>query len=144
MDRRNFIKLTSYIGLSSIGGIYLNNFAFANNNYSFLLNSDLAGKVFYTKEKPGRWHKKIKGHLPTFERQDNNLIVSTGHEMNGYIHYIIKHMFFDENFNLLNETMFNPDNDAPISSHNIGKLKNKVFALSLCNKHDAWINSFKI
>jgi len=144
MNRRNFIKFTSSLGLSSLGGIYLSNFAFADTNYSFLLDSELAGKIFYTEEKPGRWHKKIKGHLPTFEINNNKVEVTTGHEMDGYTHYIIKHMIFDKNFNLINETMFNPKNDAPISIHNISNFNKKIYALSLCNKHDAWINSYEI
>ena len=64
--------------------------------------------------------------------------------MNGYDHYIIKHMLFDENFMLIKEVMFNPENDAPISVHDISNLKNKIYGLSLCNKHDAWLNSYKI
>ena len=35
MNRRNFIKFTSYLGLSSLGGIYLSNFTLADDNYSF-------------------------------------------------------------------------------------------------------------
>jgi len=40
--------------------------------------------------------------------------------------------------------MFDPENDAPVTTHNISKLKNKIYALSLCNKHDAWLNVFKV
>ena len=144
MNRRNFIKFTSYLGLSSLGGIYLSNFSLADDNYSFLLNSELAGKVFYTEKYPGRWSKKIKGHIPTFERKNNIVEISTGHEMNGYEHYIIKHMIFDKKFNLKNEIMFDPLNDSPISKIKISNLKDKIYALSLCNKHDAWISSFDI
>jgi len=53
-------------------------------------------------------------------------------------------MLFDENFMLIKEVMFNPENDAPISVHDISNLKNKIYGLSLCNKHDAWLNSYKI
>ena len=64
--------------------------------------------------------------------------------MNGYEHYIIKHMIFDKKFNLKNEIMFDPLNDSPISKIKISNLKDKIYALSLCNKHDAWISSFDI
>jgi superoxide reductase len=129
------------MGLASLTGLYLPRVVLAETN---ILNSSLAGKVFYTKNNPGRWNKKIKGHLPTFSQTGKNIEITTGHEMNGYDHYIIKHMLFDEKFNLLNEIMFNPNKDAPISNHDITGLNNKIYALSLCNKHDAWLNSFNI
>jgi superoxide reductase len=141
MNRRNFIKFSSALSITSITGLYLPNAVFAEND---ILNSSLAGKIFYTENNPGRWAKKVNGHLPTFFKENNTLEVTTGHEMNGYKHYIIKHMLFDENFNLVNETMFDPENDAPVTTHNISKLKNKIYALSLCNKHDAWLNVLKV
>jgi len=141
MNRRNFIKQGSVIGLSTLTSFYLPNTVLAEAD---IINSSLAGKVFYTENNPGRWNKKIKGHLPTFSLSGKNLEITTGHEMNGYEHYIIKHMLFDEKFNFLNEIMFNPNNDAPISYHDISGLNNKIYALSLCNKHDAWINSYRI
>ena len=53
-------------------------------------------------------------------------------------------MIFDNKFNLKNEIMFDPLNDSPISKIKISNLKDKIYALSLCNKHDAWISSFDI
>jgi superoxide reductase len=141
MGRRNFIKLTTTAGLTSLTGLYLPKVVLAKSD---IINSPLAGKVFYTENNPGRWNNKVKGHLPTFVKTNKNLEITTGHEMNGYEHYIIKHMLFDEKFNLFNEVMFNPNNDAPISNHDISKLNNKIYALSLCNKHDAWLNSYII
>ena len=89
--------------------------------------------------------KKIRDQKYEFIKDNNNNIeITTGHEMNGYEHYIIKHMLFDESFNLIREIMFNPENDSPISNHDISQLKNKIYALSLCNKHDAWLNAYNI
>ena len=141
MNLRNFIKLSSSISITTITGLYLPKAVFADTD---IINSSLAGKVFYTENNPGRWAKKVNGHLPTFIKDNNNIEITTGHEMNGYEHYIIKHMLFDESFNLIREIMFNPENDSPISNHYISQLKNKIYALSLCNKHDAWLNSYNI
>ena len=141
MKRRNFIKFSSALSLTTITGLYLPKSVFADSD---IINSSLAGKIFYTKNNPGRWANKVNGHLPTFIKDNNSIEITTGHEMNGYDHYIIKHMLFDENFNLINEIMFNPKKDSPISNHDISQLKNKVYALSLCNKHDAWLNSYNI
>ena len=141
MNRRFFLKQTSVLGLTALSSIYAPKSVYAETN---IMNSPLAGSVFYTESNPGRWNKKIKGHLPTFSLTEQMLEITTGHEMNGYEHYIIKHVLFDEKFNFLREVMFNPVSDAPISNHDISGLNNKVYALSLCNKHDAWINSFRI
>ena len=104
------------------------------------LASPLAGSVFYTRERPGRWAGKEAGHTPTFKRSGATITVTTGHGMDGYVHYIVKHVILDEHFGFVRETMFDPAKDAPISRHDIGGLKNAVYALSLCNKHDAWVN----
>ncbi len=141
MNRRDFFKQSTVAGLASLTGIYLPKTVLAETD---IMNSSLAGNVFYTENNPGRWNKKVKGHLPTFSLSGKNLEITTGHEMNGYEHYIIKHMLFDEKFNFLTEIMFNPNSDAPISNHNISGFSNKIYALSLCNKHDAWINSYEI
>lgn len=108
------------------------------------LKSPLAGSVFYTKEAPGRWAGKEGGHVPTIERSNNMIEVTTGHEMNGFVHYIIKHVILDENLGFVRETLFNPEKDSPVSQHDISGLKNVVYAISLCNKHDAWLNALEL
>jgi superoxide reductase len=141
MNRRNFIKFSSSISLASLTGLYLPKAVLAETD---VINSSLAGKIFYTENNPGRWGGKIKGHLPTFTKTNNIIEVTTGHEMNGFTHYIIKHMLFNDKFDLINEVFFNPETDAPISNYDISSLNNKIYALSLCNKHDAWLNTYII
>ena len=119
MNRRNFIKFSSSLSLITITGLYLPKAVFADSD---IINISLAGKIFYTKNNPGRWANKVNGHLPTFIKDNNSIEITTGHEMNGYDHYIIKHMLFDENFNIINEIMFNPEKDSPISNHDISQL----------------------
>jgi superoxide reductase len=104
----------------------------------------LAGSLFYTADSPGRWAGKEGGHVPTILRSGNTTEVTTGHEMDGFNHYIIKHTILDENFAFVRETMFNPEKDSPVSQHELSGLQNVVYALSLCNKHDAWLNALEL
>ncbi len=99
-----------------------------------------AGSLYYTKNHPGRWAGKEAGHVPTIERSGNTILVTTGHEMDGYTHYIVKHLILNDKLEFLHETLFNPEKDAPMSEHDISGLNRAVYAVSLCNKHDAWLN----
>ena len=42
------------------------------------------------------------------------------------------------------EPFFSPEKDVPISRRNISNYKNTIYALSLCKKHDAWLNAIDI
>jgi superoxide reductase len=106
--------------------------------------SGLAGSVFYTSEDPGRWAGKEGGHAPTFGRSANNIEITTGHPMNGFVHYIVKHVLLDENLNYVAEVMFDPEKDSPISQHNVAGLEGTIYALSMCNKHDLWLSALKL
>lgn len=64
--------------------------------------------------------------------------------MNGYEHYISKHVLLDENLDFVAQTMFNPDNDSPVSSYDFGNLKSRVYAISLCNQHDTWLGMLEL
>jgi superoxide reductase len=108
------------------------------------LNSAMAGGLYYTRENPGRWTKKIGGHLPTIERAGNKIEITTGHPMEGYQHYIVKHIVLDENFRFVAETRFDPIKDAPVSSHDISRLRKIVYVASMCNIHDVWLNALEL
>jgi len=62
------------------------------------IKSPLAGSVFYTMDSPGRWAKKAVAHVPQIERSGDKIEVSTGHPMDGHVHYIVKHVVLDEKF----------------------------------------------
>ena len=144
MNRRSFFTKSIILGSTLITSLNIPSLVLANPSNKKILNSPLAGNVFYTENNPGRWSKKVKGHLPTFELDEKILEVTTGHEMRGFEHYIIKHVIFDENLHIIGETFFNPEKDVPISRHNISGYQNTIYALSLCNKHDAWLNAIDI
>jgi superoxide reductase len=135
MDRRNFIRL-GFAG--AVTGIIAPKLVLAGS-------SDMAGGLYYTKDAPGRWSKKAGGHLPNIEVSKGSdgvsLHIVTSHEMKGYEHYIIKHVVLDKDFKFIAENMFDPTKDkAAISDIAIGSYQGPVNVLSVCNKHDTWLN----
>ena len=140
MERRNFIRL----GIAGIGGsIVVPELAIAK------AAAPTAGGIYYTKDTPGRWGKKVAGHLPNIELEKGkgsvSVRVNTGHEMKGYDHYIVKHILLDKNYNFLDDHMFNPMKDkAAISTFVVKGYHGPLYALSVCNKHDTWLNMIEV
>jgi len=131
MDRRSFIRLSA---LGAVTGIIAPTAVLAST-------ATMAGGVYYTKDAPGRWSKKVGGHLPTIEVSGKKIQVTTSHAMNGYEHYISKHMVLNDKFEFIDEKMFNPMKDkAPISQFELGEYTGRIYVLSACNKHDTWLN----
>ncbi len=141
MDRRNLLRVTA---AGAAVGIVAPRSALAGSPAFNPLRAPMAGALYFTEDAPGRWSKKVTGHLPRFEREGNIIEVATGHEMNGFEHYIVKHQVFDQDFKLIAEKMFNPATDAPVSRHDISGHGGRIYALSFCNKHDAWLNALDV
>jgi len=139
MDRRDFIRFSIF---GSVAGIIAPQVALAD-----IPESPFAGSIFYTKDAPGRWSKKVEGHLPNLEidKTAGLIQVVTGHEMSGFDHYIVKHVLLDSNYQPIAENIFNPMKDiAPISTFNISGRSGPLYALSVCNKHDTWLNLVEV
>ncbi len=136
MDRRKFLTLSG-------AGLILPVTAAQAFFIGDPLKTKLAGSVFYTKENPGRWAKKIDSHLPQMEKVGSTLRITTDHGMSSK-HYIVKHMLFDKDFNLLGEKMLDPSKDDAVSDFDIGQYTGKLYATSFCNKHDNWLNSVEV
>ncbi|NQU70018.1 MAG: hypothetical protein HQ514_05680 [Rhodospirillales bacterium] len=137
MDRRTMLHL----GLAGVGGSLFISRRVLAADHSAACDSQMAGGVYYTKERPGRWASKIGGHLPIIVRAGNKITVTTDHAMTGFQHYIVKHMVLDRNFQFVAERMFDPTKDEPVSIHDIGKLRDTVYVASMCNVHDVWLSS---
>ncbi len=141
MKRRGFIKLTSAgLGATLVAPVSVS----AKNG-----NPPPVSDIYFTKESPGRWKDKVAGHLPNIaiEKTGGKITVkiTTSHEMKGYEHYIIKHILLDKNYKFIDEHMFNPEKDkAAISTFTLDTYSGPIYALSLCNKHDLWLNSAAI
>ncbi len=139
MERRNFIRLS----LASAGaGLIIPTLASAAGDEQVSASRD----IYYTKEAPGRWAGKVATHLPTIEfakaGEITNVKIVTPHEVKGYEHYIVKHVLLDKNYQFIDEHLFDPSKDnAAISTFTLTNYSGTVYALSLCNKHDLWLNS---
>jgi len=130
MDRRGFIRLTVF---GAAAGIIAPTTVLASS-------SGMAGGVYYTKDAPGRWSKKAGGHLPAIEVSGKKIQVTTSHAMSGYDHYIIKHIILNDKFEFLAEKMFDPMKDKPVSQFSLDDHSGRIHVLSVCNKHDTWLN----
>jgi superoxide reductase len=141
MDRRDFV----YLGLVGVGGSVIA----PRMVLAGIPANSMAGGVYYTKEAPGRWSEKVGGHLPSIELDKGGegitVRVVTGHEMKDYEHYIIKHQLLDKDFAFLDEHMFDPMKDkAPISTFSLLAYSGPLYAISMCNKHDTWLNVIEV
>jgi len=139
MERRNFIRL----GIAGVGaGIVAPTIVLAETNKPVKGTSD----IYYTKDDPGRWSGKVATHLPTIEIEKAGRSITvkvvTAHEMKGYEHYIVKHILLDSNHKFLEERMFDPTKDkAAVSTFTLQDYSGPIYALSMCNKHDLWLNA---
>ena len=135
MKRREILGLA----VSGAAGIFVPTLAIAANK-----DKEMAGGVFYTAENPGRWSKKVAGHLPSVDiKWQNgvaNVVVMTAHGMDAHKHYIVKHVLRDEDYKFLDEHMFDPMVDkSAVSKFLLKGYSGKLHILSMCNKHDVWM-----
>jgi superoxide reductase len=140
MDRRTFIQ-AGFIGT----GITL----ITPKSLLAGQQNPMAGGLYYTAEAPGRWSKKVQSHLPNIEvektPEGSAVQVVTRHTMEKYDHYIIKHILLDKNYRFIAENMFDPlQVKEPISVFKLEQYSGPVYALSVCNKHDTWLNVTEI
>ena len=141
MHRRNFV---AWLSAGSASALIAPRIASAASNCE-----KMAGGVFYTKKNPGRWSGKVGGHLPQLEISKTadgiRLKVMTAHEMRGFEHYIVKHVVLDQDYRFIAEKMFDPQKDqVPLSEFQLGSFRGRIHVLSVCNKHDTWLNHTEI
>ena len=141
MKRRDFIQLSA-VGLAT--GIVAPAITQAES-----VQASATADLYYTKDSSGRWSGKVATHLPNIEviKADGKVTVKvvTPHEMKGYEHYIVKHVLLDKNHKFIAENMFNPMEDkTPVSTFTLDSYSGTLYALSMCNKHDLWLNSAEV
>jgi len=142
MERRDFIRLSV---ASVSAGVVAPKIVLAKSGQQVKTASD----IYYTKEDPGRWSGKVATHLPSIEIEKAGRKVTvkvvTAHEMNGYEHYIVKHVLLDQNNKFIDEHMFDPTRDkAAISTFTLQDYSGPIYVLSMCNKHDLWLNGSEV
>jgi len=142
MERRDFIRLSA-VGTGV--GLLAPAISLAAGEPPVTPGAD----IYYTKEAPGRWSGKVATHLPNIEvsktGDEITVKILTAHEMKAYEHYIVKHVLLDKDYKFINEHLFDPTKDAAaISTFTLKNYSGTLFALSLCNKHDLWINNSQV
>ena len=142
MDRRDFMRLSTS---GVVAGVVAPTMALANTYKPVKGTSD----IYYTKEDAGRWSGKVATHLPSIDIEKVGTVVTvkvvTAHEMKGYEHYIVKHVLLDSKQKFLDEHLFDPTKDsAALSTFTLKDYSGTLYVLSLCNKHDLWLNSAEV
>ncbi|MGR3302471.1 MAG: desulfoferrodoxin family protein [Candidatus Scalindua sp.] len=105
--------------------------------------------VVYTKQNPGKWSKKVGGHLPKVKVEGNKVTVTTTHGMTDE-HYIVRHTLVSRNGDVLGEKTFSPSDAEAKSVFELPNVNSKyvwdtttLYATSFCNKHDLWVTEFE-
>jgi superoxide reductase len=103
----------------------------------------LAGKMFYSLDRPGRWKGKEAGHAPLIkvdkDGKDVLIRAATQHPM-AADHFIVKHILLDHHLNFLGEQLFDQVFDMPRSRFQLNGYTGDVYVVSMCNIHDNWIS----
>lgn len=141
MDRRHFIRF----GIAGLGStVVAPRLVLAGST-----DSPMAGGVYYTAAAPGRWDKKVLSHLPSIEvskqAQGKTIEVFTRHTIEGYDHYIVKHLVLDKDYRFLDEHRFDPMKEKEARSQfSLGDYSGTIYVLSVCNQHDTWLNVVEV
>ena len=143
MERRDFIRLTSASAAAALIAPAISQ-ADADKPVAAA-----TADIYYTKESLGRWAGKEATHLPAIEiskaADGITVKVVTPHEMKAYEHYIVKPVLLDKNHKFIAEHAFDPSKDSVASSvFTLKDYQGTVYALSMCNKHDLWLNRAEI
>lgn len=91
----------------------------------------------------------VATHLPNIEIEKAGgkvtVNIATAHEKKGYEHYIVKHVLLDQNYKFIDEHMFDSTRDkAAISTFMLQEYGGPIYMLSMCNKHDLWLNAAEV
>lgn len=146
MERRDFIRIGV---LGGVAGLVAPRMVLGGS-LGHTLQGKMAGGLYYTKDAPGRWSKKIAPHLPIIEKAASadgvQIQVVSGHPMTpDYKHYIVKHMLLDGDFRFITEKVFNPVTDKQaLSKFELKSYSGPLYAVSVCNLHDAWLDVIEV
>ncbi len=133
-NRRDFMKTS----LAITAGVVATNItpAFANK-------PSFTKGVIYTKDNPGKWAKKVGGHLPIVTVDGKKVTIETKHGMSEK-HYIVRHTLVSGNGEVLGERTFYPSDEKALSVFKIEVEHSVLYATSFCNKHDLWVAEFSV
>jgi len=137
-NRREFLKssVLTTTTTAAVGSVMLSSNSLAGSNFK------MPAGIVYTKENPGKWAKKVGGHIPQVTVKGNKIKVETNHGMSKK-HYIVRHTIVTPTGEVLAEKTFSPDDEA-ISEFEIKTDQKQLIATSFCNKHDMWAEIFNV
>lgn len=94
--------------------------------------------IFYTKENPGQWEKKVGTHVPKLEIKGSKVTLITPHPMTE-AHFIVRHSLLLADGTVVGSKTFTY-RDSPVSEFELpAGYKGAVFGTSFCNQHDFWL-----
>ena len=100
--------------------------------------------ILYTEQDQGRWQGKAPSHVPKVTVEVNKVKLHTIHPMTKG-HYIVRHTLVDASGKVLGSKTFYPTDVQPISSFELPSgFHGKLYATSVCNKHDFWVKEFTV
>ena len=146
MDKRSFLRLTLAGGGLSL---FLPKAVYAAMMES-PLKSKLAGGMFFTEDALGRWNKgTATHHVAQIEKQTaggkTQLHVTSAHPMDGLDHFIVKHQLLNQDLKFLQEHLYKPTVDKkPEFTFDVGNHHGVVYAITVCNVHDMWVNMIEV
>ncbi len=140
-NRRAFLKASLAVAV----GLFVSRISPVSASPASLPNG-----IVYTRENPGKWSKKVNGHIPNVKVEGNKAIVTTTHGMTDE-HYIVRHTLVSKNGDVLGENTFNPSDTEAKSVFELPDTASKyawdsitLYATSFCNKHDLWVTEFGV
>ncbi len=134
-SRRSFLK-------GALSSAAVATVATSTSNVFASGQASMAG-IVYTKENPGKWAKKVGGHLPEIAIDGTKVTVMTDHGMSAK-HFIVRHTLVSKDGEVIGEKTFTPEDDAESSYTLPAGYKGKLYATSFCNKHDFWLAETKV
>lgn len=133
-NRRKFLQATIATAAGALA---------ANTSQVSAMASSLPGGLIYTKENPGMWSGKIKGHLPVVTVAGNKVTVETKHGMSNK-HFIVRHTLVTKGGEVIDTNTFSPKDEAAVSIFELPAGEHAFYATSFCNKHDLWVTEFSV
>ncbi|MDM8569585.1 desulfoferrodoxin family protein [Thiotrichales bacterium HSG1] len=133
-NRRNFLKTSLVISTGIVT---------TNTIPAFASTKSFPNGIIYTKDNPGKWEKKVAGHIPIITIDGKQVTIETKHGMSEK-HYIVKHTVVSGNGEVLGEKIFYPTDKNAVSVFKLEEKHTVLYATSFCNKHDLWVAEFSI
>ncbi len=129
--RRNILKSTILLPAAIAGGQITQAFAQAPS-------ADCPDGIVYTKDRPGKWSKKVRSHAPIISIKKGNIRLETVHGMSEE-HFIVRHTLVTESGKVIGEKTFYPSDKEAVSTFKLPAGVKILYATSFCNKHDLWL-----